>query len=227
MVHQHGPRNHRCPVSGKPPAISVPPAQRPSSATAHPPSTQATAQSQPVFPQTQHSQQLTIEHPDLPGNIITHIPRSAQSHCAVQLTTAIKKVTAQPDDPAAWSCLLNYGKQMLLAPPRSGRKHNITNVLKKRTMESTSTSAAHQLQRPHTTTCPDDGVALANAVRSKLEDGNIRAAVRNICSDEKPASINDATLHALHQRHPPAAANRTAVPDPVHVTKQDVCAAIR
>ena len=51
-------------------------------------------------------------------------------------------------------------------------------------------------------------------------------------SDEKTAGINDATLHALHQRHPPAAANRTAVPDPaaydaVHVTKQDVCAAIR
>ena len=121
---------------------------------------------------------------------------------------------------------------MLLAPPRSGRKANITNVLKKRTMESTSTSAAHQLQRPHTTTCPDDGVALADAVRSKLEDGNIRAAVRIICSDEKPAGINDATLHALHQRHPPAAANRTAVPDPaaydaVLVTKQDVCATVR
>ena len=75
------------------------------------------------------------------------------------------------------------------------------------------------------------GSALANAVRSKLEDGNIRAAVRIICSDEKPAENNDATLLALRQRHPSVAADRTASPDPatfaaVRVTKADVCAEI-
>jgi len=70
------------------------------------------------------------------------------------------------------------------------------------------------------------------AVRLKLEDGNIRAAVRIIYSDEKPALTNDVTLDALRQRHPPASVNRSVVPDPftfnaVSVTESDVIKAIR
>jgi len=52
---------------------------------------------------------------------------------------------------------------------------------------------------------------LSMAVRSKLEDGNIRAAVRIICSDEKPTLTDDATLDALRQRHPPASVDRSVV----------------
>ena len=96
-----------------------------------------------LFTQTQQQlttqqphQRTTVDHPDLPGNIIKHIPRSARLHCTVQLTKAIKIVIAQPDDTAAWSSLLDYDKLLLLAPPRSGRKHNVANVLKKRTMDA-------------------------------------------------------------------------------------------
>lgn len=69
-------------------------------------------------------------------------------------------------------------------------------------------------------------------VSSKLEDGNIRATVRIICSEEKPARINDATLNELRYRHQPPAADRATVPDPsrfdaLSVTEQDVIAAIR
>jgi len=146
-VHQHGPRDNRCPGSGKPPAIlHVPPPQHSSSATAtglQPSSPDTLSQSQSLFTQTQQQlttqqphQRTTVDHPDLPGNIIKHIPRSARLHCAVQLTKAIKIVITQPDDPAAWSSLLDYDKLLLLAPPRSGRKHNVANVLKKRTMDA-------------------------------------------------------------------------------------------
>ena len=181
---------------------------------------------------TYQPQQPLIEHPNLSGNIIKHIPRSARPHCAIQLTAVIKKIIAQPNDPAVWSRLLNYGKQLLLAPPISGRKHNITNVLRKRTMETIAITAPNRAQRPRSTTHRDDNSVLATAVRSKLEDGNIRAAVRIICSDEKPAVNSDATLKALHSHHPPAAVDRAAMPDPatynaVRVTKLDVCAAIR
>ena len=199
------------------------------------------SQSQSLFTQTQQQlttqhlhQCTTVDHPDLPGNIIKHIPRSARLHCAVQLTKAIKIVIAHPDDPAAWSSLLDYGKLLLLAPPRSGRKHNVANVLKKRTMDglSTSTSAAYQPSRQGTSARVDEGLALSMAVRSKLEDGNIRGAVRIICSDEKPAVNNVATLKALRERHPPAPADFAAVPDPsafsaMSATKREVWSAIR
>ena len=70
------------------------------------------------------------------------------------------------------------------------------------------------------------------AVRSKLEDGNIRGGVHIICSDEKPAVSNVATLKALRERHPPALADFAAVPDPsafsaMSVTKREVSSAIR
>ncbi len=235
-VHQHGPRNDRCPGSGKPPAVSYTPPQRSSSTTLTTPPTNITVSqstvTQPQHQATQQQQQPKLEHPNLSGNIIKHIPRSARPHCAVQLTAAIKKIIAQPEDSTAWSRLLNYGDKLLLAPPRSGRKHNIANTLKKRTVDATSTAAAHQPPRPRPTARLDEGLALAMAVRSKLEDGNVRAAVRIICSDEKPALNNDATLNALRQRHPPAAVNRITVPDPstfdaVHVIEQDVTTAIR
>jgi len=162
-------------------------------------------------------QQSTAGHPGLSGNIIKHIPRSARSHCAVQLITTIKEIIAQPEDVTMWSQLLNYGEKLLLVPPRYGRKHNIAfNVVKKRKMDATPTAAVHKPTRLHSTPRSDEGSALATVVRSKLEDSNIRAAFRIVCSYEKPALNNGATLDALRQRqrHPPASANRTEVPDP-------------
>jgi len=226
------------------PAISHAPTQQhssPATATVSPPSSPvALSQSQPLFTQTQQQQvtqqphQPIVDHPNLSGNIIKHIPRSARPHCATQLTAVIKKIAAQPDDTTAWSRLLNYGKQLLLVPPRAGRKHNVANILKKRTVDtfSTSTTAAHQPSRPPATASVDDRQALSAAVRSKLEDGNIRAAVRIICSEEKPAANNDATLKALRERHPPAAVDFAAVPDPsafsaMSVTEREVSRAIR
>jgi len=160
-VHQHGSRNNRCPGSGKPPAVSYLPPE-------------------PTVIQTQHQaaqqqQQSTLGHPSLSGNIIKHIPRSPRPHYAAQLITTIKQVIIQPEDVTVWSQLLNYSEKLLLVPPRSGRKHNIANVVKKRTMDATPTAAVHKPTRPHSTPRSDEGSALTTAVRSKLEDGNIRA----------------------------------------------------
>ena len=197
--------------------MSYPPPQRSTTSTTSSSGT-AASPSQPTVIQTQHQtaqqqQQSMLGHPSLSGNIIKHIPRSARPHCAAQLITAIKEVIAEPEDVTVWSQLLNYSEKLLLVPPRSGRKHNIANVVKRRTMDATPTAAVHKPTRPHSSPRSDEGSALATAVRSKLEDGNIRAAVRIVCSDEKPALNNDATLDALRQRHPPASANRTEVPD--------------
>ena len=45
---------------------------------------------------------------------------------------------------------------------------------------------------------------LAKAVMAKIADGNIRAAVHIICSDDAPASDSPETLGALIDKHPPA-----------------------
>jgi hypothetical protein len=43
---------------------------------------------------------------------------------------------------------------------------------------------------------------LAAAVTGKVEDGNIKAAIRILCSEEKPAMEENATYTKLLERHP-------------------------
>ena len=67
---------------------------------------------------------------------------------------------------------------------------------------------------------------------SKIEDDNIRATIRIITSEDRPADDSAETLHALQERHPPAAPNRQQFPDPKNFTtsqftEEDVVAAIR
>jgi hypothetical protein len=67
---------------------------------------------------------------------------------------------------------------------------------------------------------------------SKLEDGNIRAAIRIMSSDDKLAPDCKETIDALRERHPPASGDYTNVPDPhdftpCNVSEDDVAAAIR
>ena len=44
--------------------------------------------------------------------------------------------------------------------------------------------------------------ALLAAVNSKLEDGNIRAAVRSLCEGGQPAAPNEKNLKLLQEKHP-------------------------
>ena len=208
-VHLHGSRNS---------PGSYPPAQR-STTSMTSLSDSVASQSQSTVTQTHQaaqSLQSKLEHPSLSGNIIKHIPRSARPHCAAQLATTIKKIISYPEDSNTWILLLNFGEKLLLAPPRSRRKYNIANVMKTRTIEATPIVAVH---KPASSRLParSDGLELSMAVRSKLEDGNIRAAVRIICSDEKPTLTDDATLDALRQRHPPASVDRSVVTWPIHI----------
>ena len=122
---------------------------------------------------------------------------------------------------------------MLLAPARAGRRHNVANTLKKRSIAAdgpTAVSTAGVWIPPRSSR--DEATTLATAVRAKIEDGNIRAAARILCSDERPAAVDGATLDALRKRHPPAPSDYSSPPEPteysaIQVTEADVTRAIR
>jgi hypothetical protein len=61
---------------------------------------------------------------------------------------------------------------------------------------------------------------LADAIAAKLEDGNIRAAVRLLMSDDKPADDSVDTLVKLHEKHPTAPSDRQF---PVATTEANLC----
>ena len=78
----------------------------------------------------------------------------------------------------------------------------------------------------------DKDMALATAVTTKIEDGNIKAAIRILSSDDSLAPDCEETVNALRRRHPVAAPDRTANPDPhsfpsLAVSEKEVSEAIR
>jgi len=73
---------------------------------------------------------------------------------------------------------------------------------------------------------------LAAAVAAKIEDGNIKAAVRMLSTEEKPAADIDATYCKLLERHPAQHPDRRPAADPsevraIQVTEEDVIKVIR
>ena len=235
-VHQHGPRTSRCPGSNRPPfallSTSQPPPAPYITGTGIQTSTQLSSpSSQPSSTLFAPQSPIIVDHPQCVGKVVKHIPRTARPHCARQLAVALNRVLADPCDLQSWCSLLGFTGSILAAPPRAGRRHKIVSVIIKRHLDDVfsgdvrlTTNAA----RPRR----DDASALAAAVRAKIVDGNIRAAARIICSDEKPADEDGNTLEALRQRHPPAPADRAATPDPtlfcaLQVTEPDVIRAMR
>ena len=55
---------------------------------------------------------------------------------------------------------------------------------------------------------------MAAAVTCKLEAGNFKAAIRILCSEEKSAPSNEATLKALQKKHPEHPTDRRPFCDP-------------
>ena len=55
---------------------------------------------------------------------------------------------------------------------------------------------------------------LAAAVTAKVEDGNIKAAIRILCSEEKPATDVKVTYQQLWERHPQPPSDRSLAQSP-------------
>ena len=85
-----------------------------------------------------------------------------------------------------WSLFLHFGCNILSKPTRSGKRHTLVYINRKRLSDIDSVGNAfinyhsakpNKCYRIH---------SLANLVTNKMEDGDTTAAIRLIFSDEKP-----------------------------------------
>jgi len=139
-------------------------------------------------------------------------------------------VTSKIDNVEAWKNLLGFGEQILTQPPRTGKRHNLTATIKKRIINKTDQQAVTHNIPCHKKANPES--QLAAAVSAKVEEGNLRAALRILCSEDKPADASDDTFHKLVERHPTPANDRTPFTEPnqsaaIQVTTSEVAHAIR
>ena len=224
LVHRHGPRDNPCPGSHKPPLSlvhninSALQAQSPASGSQHNfigPNTSVAS----VSAASQHT--VVWSPADVP--IIKHIPKSARPACAAHLAKLLRQVTARPSIVDNWLAVLNWSQSILVTPKRGGKRHNLVSLIRKRidsflglptSIDSSSSSRSTSVHSIKT-----DASLLAQAVSSKLEDGNLKAAIRILNSDEGPVKPSAESLQQLKEKHPPGSGGLTNLPDvnPVNV----------
>lgn len=235
FIHLHGPRSNPCEGSNKPPLLSSVYASQPISS-----STQAgdVLRQTTVVPLIDVpiavEPRIDLCHTSVLGSIIKHIPKSARHHCASQLKSVIDNIVSKPEDLHAWSNLFNFGNTMLLAPPRGGKKHNLTSIIKNRlATDALNIPSDNQHQAKNVRRKAKNERSLLSAlVSSKIDDGNIKAALRILSSSDTPASDNDLNVSALRSKHPSAAPGRGPLPVPdnyvaIQISDADIVNTIR
>lgn len=250
-VHLHGPRRNPCRGSNKPPissafdlsATSSPSGRRLPSLPASQPQTRTcplnSSRLNTVTPCAPNTKLTSLSHPSFAHPIIKHIPKSVRGSCARCLGDLFNKLMSHPNDLDLWDNLLNFGG-VIFAKPEDKSEGSLSKTIKtrlsayaanpRRTSPSTYCKNSDVLRS--NSKCPDE--LLAKSITSKIEDGNIRAAVRILTSDDSVAA-NDATTFAkLLDKHPPAHSeqNFTSLPNgpyscSLQVTEQEVLKAAR
>ena len=166
------------------------------------------------------STQVRIKHPSLPHRLLKRIPKAARPQTGRLLTTIINKILNDSRNPTTWQMLLTFGAAILEQPKRGGRRHNLSSAIKKRVDDFQTTwqlkrdeifsenpSSINNKERSKAA----DDQAVAAAVASKLEDGNIRAAIRILCSNDRPVKADPETLEELLAKHPVPPPDRPCV----------------
>lgn len=207
-VHKHGPRNKPCQGSHKPPLSVV----RGLDSQAHGSQAQGPSDhgaSESTEPSTDNSNCIVSStskcFSPVEGGVIKHIPKSARSACATHLAALLRAATDHPEAEENWFAVMNWSSSILQPPTRGGKRHNVSNTIRKRIAEfSSSTPPPSGVRGTSRQRKLDPQTTLAQAISTKLEDGNLRAAIRLVCSDDTPAAPSRETLASLEAKHPSA-----------------------
>ena len=120
-------------------------------------------------------------------------------------------------DPASathWIALFNWAGTVLQPPKRGGKRHNLTATIKSRISSFAATAPLNATVDPRhdkrRRVLRDS--QLSQAVAAKLEDGNVRAAVRLLMSEDSPAEPCSDSLAKLQEKHPQATVKADDLP---------------
>ena len=176
-----------------------------------------------------------FDHPANAKPLIKIIPKNSRVSCGEILSKILSDIVTEPSRVHRWNDLLHVGAELLGKPLRGGKRHNLGNIINKRAANYDDKTKSRNNNNYSTCTNSDkhhkDNL-LAAAVTSKIEDGNLRAAIRLICSEDAVAPYDDDTLHALRSKHPGSPPDRDHIDPPVgvqclQITAEDVREAIR
>jgi hypothetical protein len=222
-IHRHGPRSSPCPGSDKQPGSLDTQQQVPGGAniTVSVPDTNSTTVSTSLV--STPSQNDVLVHPAHRGQILKRIPKGARPAAANLLQKLINDVlqhsSSSPSSTSSWSRLLDFSTSCLVKPARGGKSRNLTTFIVKQLRQyELGTNDTEPSCRPPAlcSKSPKTSDQIAATMASaKLEDGDVKGAVRLLCSDDSLAAPNDATFAELRLLHPAAPVDRRPAPSTV------------
>ena len=134
-----------------------------------------------------------------PGDfrIIKHIPKSARGACALHLASILRSVVSDAASASNWQGLFHC---FILQPAkRGGKRHNLASTVKKRISSfSVGVTPAQSTDNSHNRRTTTNNT-LSQAIAANLEDGNVRAAIHLLISDDTVAAPSVEPLSKLKE----------------------------
>ena len=143
-----------------------------------------------------------FEHPKHTQAVIKNIPKSARRACSSLLAKLVQEVTDNPKSGCKWKALMSFAPKILGKPNRGGKKRNISNIINKRAIAFPTASEQGDGIKKYNKRSDNGEELRAKLATAKIEEGNLRAAVRILSSDDQPAVNNNETLKDLADKHP-------------------------
>ena len=144
--------------------------------------------------------------------ILRRIPQFSRDVRVRKLASIISEVVSTNSE-TSWRRLVLFPRRCLRAPKRGGRHRNLSNLVNQQVADEQdppTTTADSNKPKKSTSDLSD----LARCVSIKLEEGDIKGAVRLASSEDSIAGESNSTIAALVSRHPPSHPETVPVPPP-------------
>jgi len=184
---------------------------------------------------------------ELQSPVLKFIPKASRVLAAEKLSTLLDRVVALPDNIDAWRNLLQFSYICFGVSVRGGKRHRSSLATKVNKLlaeyssgfhhqsSSQPTQSSKQHRRPRRlTTAHVDVQQLAARVSAKIEEGDVRGAIKLAASNDTLASCDDTTVEILRQLHPSRAISTTfnqpqlnAINQTLKFTEKDIVDAIK
>ena len=135
-------------------------------------------------------------------SVIKRIPRSSRNAVASKLTSLLNDVCADSADVARWCLLLAFPRLCLKTESRGGRNRRVRSYNDKCSVYSiadlqTFTPTVHKLR-------PGNATSLGKLVQSKIEEFDVKGAVRVVSASDSIAYVSDEVARQMEAKHPRA-----------------------
>ena len=168
--------------------------------------------------------------------VLKRVPKASRIPAAEKLASTLQQVVANPDDILKWTELLLFTFSCLGVPGQRGGKRHLSSLASKVNQAIANFPTVPPPDRagvqhsPKLRTKPDD---LAARVSRKIEDGDVRGAIRLTASDAVLAPFDDVTAAALQIKHPARSISDSPTPPPstdspiLRLLESDILAAVK